>query len=155
VTEIGDRRLFELSERTPGGHKFVAIELYIFNSGSDEINTDAIWWGEIYSLNDSFSDDIDRLGVEVWGEATNARKLNLDVNKNPDTGKQDGCTTRGRPDIPAEWGEGFDIYLPPGENLPWKLCFVVPEEDLPTLVLRWPHFIDGPAIWFALHPESP
>ena len=153
VTIVGDSRLFGFTDRPPTGYKFVVIELYLFNSGNSEINTEAIWWGEIYSL-DKNREAYREYGVEVMGQGTNKGILNLEGNINPETGEHDGCIKFEYPDIPDDWGDGlFDAYMPPGENLPWKPCFVVPEADLSTLVLKWPHFIEGQPVWFALRPE--
>ena len=153
VTIVGDSRLFSFTDRTPAGYKFVVIELYIFNTGNSEINTKAIWWGEIYALDKNLEAPRE-YGVEVIGQGTNKGILDLGININPETGEQDGCTTFDAPDIPDTWVDGgFNIYVPPGENLPWQLCFVVPEADLSTLVLKWPHFVEGPPVWFALRPE--
>ena len=154
VTVIGDTRSFGFTDRPPAGYKFVVIELYVFNAGNNEINTEAIWLGEMYSIGNMHREANKELGIEVMGQGTNSGILNLDINLNPETGEQDGCTTFGYLDIPDAWVEGFsDIYVPPGENLPWQLCFVVPEADLSTLVLKWPHFVEGPPVWFALRPE--
>ena len=142
VTEVGDSRLFGLTERPPTGSNFVVIELYLFNSGITEISTKAIWWSEAFGLAKGGQ------GVEVMGQRTNTRILNLNVNVNPLTGEQDGCIILDDPDIPETWVEdgGWNVYIPPGENLRWKPCFVVPEADLSTLVLKWPHFVEGPAV---------
>ncbi len=47
-----------------------------------------------------------------------------------------------------EWA---DVY--PGGSLSGNICFVVPEEDISTLMLLWePTF--GDKLWFALHPGA-
>lgn len=158
MTKVGDTRSVSFTDRPPTGFNFVVIEFYILNAGQQEVNTKALWDGEIHNIQYFGLDG--RLfdewyGVEVVGQATNQRVRNIGLNINPESGEQDGCTVSDEPDIPDVWFDGaFNLYLPPGENLPWKPCFVVAEKDLPTLALRWPHFIDGPAIWFALRPDQ-
>ena len=143
-----------IGPRTPTSYKFVVVELYLYNSGDSDINTDDIWLNEFHHLSGLGRGEDNGLGIEVMGRGSNMGILDLDVNINPRTGEQDGCSVSGDWNIPDSWIEGtFDIYVPPGGNLPWKPCFTVPEEDISTLVLKWPHFVDGPAIWFALHPE--
>lgn len=151
----GTRVYSSIGPRPPTGFKFVVIELYMFNVGNRDINTDRIWSNQGFHTFYLHRKEDKGIGIEVMGQGTDTAILDLRGSINPNTGEQDGCIVLEEPDIPESWVEGpTDIYVPPGGNLPWKLCFTVPNEDLSTLVLKWPHFIEGPAIWFALHSDQ-
>ena len=93
VTIIGGSRSFGFTDRPPAGYKFVVVELHLFNTGNNEINTKPIWLGESYNLDDRLGGVDERLGVEVMRQGSNVSILDLNLNINPETGERDGCIT--------------------------------------------------------------